>query len=171
MDLLTELRNIVPDEDRVSIDEEELERHGRVFSYHAPHSPDAVVFPETRDEVVEILRFANGSGIPVVPYGEGSSLEGNTIPLRGGISLDFSLMNEMLEVRPEDFVARVEPGVTHGRLNERLKEYGLFFPVDPGWDASLGGWPQPTRVERTPSATGLCATRSWGLRSCWPTVW
>jgi D-lactate dehydrogenase (cytochrome) len=139
MDLLTELRNIVPDEDRVSIDEEELERHGRVFSYHAPHSPDAVVFPKNRDEVVEILRFANGSGVPVVPYGEGSSLEGNTIPLRGGISLDFSLMNEMLEVRPEDFVARVEPGVTHGELNERLKEYGLFFPVDPGWDASLGG--------------------------------
>src|ERR687898_5535 len=139
MDLLTELRNIVPDEDRVSIDEEELERHGRVFSYHAPHSPDAVVFPETRDEVVEILRFSNGRGVPVVPYGEGSSLEGNTIPLRGGISLDFSLMNEILEVRPEDFVVRVEPGVTHGKLNERLEEHGLFFPVDPGWDASLGG--------------------------------
>src|SRR5918992_5779468 len=139
MDLLTELRNIVPDEDRVSIDGEELERHGRVFSYHAPRSPDAVVFPKKRDEVVEILRFANGSGVPVVPYGEGSSLEGNTIPLRGGISLDFSLMNEILEVRPEDFVARVEPGVTHGKLNERLKEHGLFFPVDPGWDASLGG--------------------------------
>ncbi|MDQ3892123.1 MAG: FAD-binding protein [Actinomycetota bacterium] len=139
MDLLTELRNIVPDEDRVSIDEEELDRHGRVFSYHAPHAPDAVVFPKCRDEVVEILHFANGSGVPVVPYGEGSSLEGNTIPLRGGISLDLGLMNEILEVRPEDFVARVEPGVTHGKLNERLKVHGLFFPVDPGWDASLGG--------------------------------
>ena len=139
MDLLAELRNIVPDEDRIYVDGEELERHGRVFSYHAPRSPDAVVFPKKRDEVVEILRFANGSGVPVVPYGEGSSLEGNTLPLRGGISLDFSLMNEILEVRPEDFVARVEPGVTHGKLNERLKEHGLFFPVDPGWDASLGG--------------------------------
>ena len=139
MDLLTELRNIVPDEDRVSVDGEELDRHGRVFSYHAPHAPDAVVFPKSRDEVVEILHFANGSGVPVVPYGEGSSLEGNTIPLRGGISLDLGLMNEILEVRPEDFVARVEPGVTHGKLNERLKVHGLFFPVDPGWDASLGG--------------------------------
>jgi D-lactate dehydrogenase (cytochrome) len=98
-----------------------------------------VVFPKKRDEVAEILRFANGSAVPVVPYGEGSSLEGNTLPLRGGISLDFSLMNEILEVRPEDFVARVEPSVTHGKLNERLREHGLFFPVDPGWDASLGG--------------------------------
>ena len=139
MDLLTELRNIVPDEHRVSVDGEELDRHGRVFSYHVPHAPDAVVFPKSRDEVVEILHFANGSGVPVVPYGEGSSLEGNTIPLRGGISLDLGLMNEILEVRPEDFVARVEPGVTHGKLNERLKVHGLFFPVDPGWDASLGG--------------------------------
>src|ERR671915_155750 len=139
MDLLTELRNIVPDEDRVYVEGEQVERHGRVFSYHEPHSPDAVVFPKNRDEVVELLRFANGHGVPVVPYGEGSSLEGNTIPLRGGISLDLSLMNEILEVRPEDFVARVEPGVTHGTLNERLKEHGLFFPVDPGWDASLGG--------------------------------
>jgi D-lactate dehydrogenase (cytochrome) len=139
MDLLAELRNIVPDEDRVYAEGEEVERHGRVFSYHAPHSPDAVVFPKYRDEVVELLCFANGQGLPVVPYGEGSSLEGNTIPLYGGISLDFSLMNEILEVRPEDFVARVEPGVTHGKMNERLKEHGLFFPVDPGWDASLGG--------------------------------
>ena len=139
MDLLTGLRNIIPNEDRIYVHGEELERHGQVFSYHAPRSPDAVVFPKRKAEVVEILRFSNGRGVPVVPYGEGSSLEGNTIPLRGGISLDFSLMNEILEVRPEDFVVRVEPGVTHGKLNERLKEHGLFFPVDPGWDASLGG--------------------------------
>ena len=139
MDLLTGLRNIVPNEDRIYVDGEELERHGRVFSYHAPRSPDAVVFPKNKAEVVEILRFANGRGVPVVPYGEGSSLEGNAIPLRGGISLDLSLMNEILEVRPEDFVVRVEPGVTHGKLNECLEEHGLFFPVAPGWDASLGG--------------------------------
>src|SRR3712207_9418875 len=74
MDLLTELRNIVPDEDRIYVDGEELERHGRVFSYHAPRSPDAVVFPKKRDEAAEILRFANRSAVPVVPYGEGSSL-------------------------------------------------------------------------------------------------
>jgi D-lactate dehydrogenase (cytochrome) len=139
MDLLAELKSIIPDEGRIYVDGEEVERHGRVFSYHAPRSPDAVVFPESKAEVVEVLRFANERGVPVVPYGEGSSLEGNTIPLRGGISLDLSLMNEILEVRPEDFIARVEPGVTHGRLNERLEEHGLLFPVDPGWDATLGG--------------------------------
>jgi D-lactate dehydrogenase (cytochrome) len=140
MDLLSELSSIVSEENRIRIDTEELERHGRAFfTYLAPHTPDAVVFPKSREEVAEIVRFANGRGLPVVPYGEGSSLEGHTIPIRGGISLDLGLMDEILEVRPDDFVARVEPGVTHGKLNERLKEHDLFFPVDPGWDASLGG--------------------------------
>jgi D-lactate dehydrogenase (cytochrome) len=139
MDLLSELRSIVS-EDQVRTDTEEIERHGRAFfTYLAPHSPDVVVFPRSREEVVELVRFADGRGVPVVPYGEGSSLEGHTIPIRGGISLDFSLMDEILRVRPDDFVARVQPGVTHGKLNERLKEHDLFFPVDPGWDASLGG--------------------------------
>src|SRR5215204_3080395 len=139
MDLLAGLRGILPG-DRVVAEGEEIERHGgAVFTYHAPRSPDAVVFPENREEVVEVLRFANERGLPVVPYGEGSSLEGHTIPIYGGISLDSGRMGEILEVRPGDFVARVQPGVTHGQLNERLKEYGLFFPVDPGWDASLGG--------------------------------
>jgi D-lactate dehydrogenase (cytochrome) len=139
VDLLSELRSIVP-EDRIRTDREEIERHGRAFfTYLAPRAPDAVVFPKNREEVAGILRFADGRGAPVVPYGEGSSLEGHTIPIRGGISLDLGLMDEVLEVRPDDFVARVQPGVTHGKLNERLKEHGLFFPVDPGWDASLGG--------------------------------
>ena len=139
MDLLSELAEVVP-EDRIRADTEEIERHGRAFfTYHAPHPPDAVVFPKSRDEVVEILRIANGRGVPVVPFGEGSSLEAHTIPLHGGISLDFGSMDEIVEVRPEDFVARVQPGVTHGKLNAGLKEHGLFFPVDPGWDASIGG--------------------------------
>lgn len=139
MDLLAELREIVPDENRVYVDGEEVERHGRVLTYHESRSPDAVVFPKDKAEVVEVLRFANERGVPVVPYGQGSSLEGHTIPTRGGISLDLSLMDGILEVRPEDFIARVEPGVTHEQLNERLEEHGLLFPVDPGWDASLGG--------------------------------
>ena len=140
MDLLSELRSIVPDEGRIMTDGEEIERHGLAFfTYLPPSAPDAVVFPASREEVVEILRFADGRGVPVVPFGQGSSLEGHTIPVRGGISLDLGMMDEILEVRPDDFVARVQPGVTHGKLNERLKEHGLFFPVDPGWDASLGG--------------------------------
>ena len=139
MDLLAGLKGILA-EDRVVTEGEEIERHGgAIFTYHAPRPPDAVVYPKTREEVVEVLHFASERALAVIPFGEGSSLEGHTIPTRGGISLDLGLMDEILEVHPGDFVARVQPGVTHGGLNERLKEHGLFFPVDPGWDASLGG--------------------------------
>jgi D-lactate dehydrogenase (cytochrome) len=119
---------------------DDLERHaGGIFTYHAPVRPDAVVYPESRDEVVKTLRFAHEHRIPIVAYGQGSSLEAHTIPVDGGISLDLGRMNRILEVRPEDFVARVQPGLTHGTLNTALAAHGLFFPVDPGWDASLGG--------------------------------
>jgi D-lactate dehydrogenase (cytochrome) len=139
VDLLPGLAGVLPD-DRIVTDARELERHGGgIFTYHAARPPDAVVCPESRDEVAEVLRFANDRGIPVVPFGEGSSLEAHTIPVRGGISLDLGRMDEIIEVRPDNFVARVQPGVTHERLNAKLKEHGLFFPVDPGWDASLGG--------------------------------
>jgi D-lactate dehydrogenase (cytochrome) len=138
MDLISDLKDLLPD-DRIAGTEEELDRHAHGIGHHASHHPDAVVFPESRDEVVKILRFANERGVPVVPFGEGSSLEGHVVPIRGGVSLDTGLMDGILEVRPEDFIARVQPGVTHGELNAHLEEHGLFFPVDPGWDASLGG--------------------------------
>lgn len=140
MDLESELRSILPDEESVRADGEEVERHGgSIFTYHDPRPPDAVVYPKSRDEVAEILRFCNERGVPVVPFGQGSSLEGQTIPTQGGISLDLALMDGIVEIRPDDFLVRVQPGVTHEKLNAHLKEYGLFFPVDPGWDASLGG--------------------------------
>ena len=139
MDALSGLADVLP-EGRIVTDADEMVRHGGgIFTYHAARPPDAVVCPESRDEVAEVLRFANNRGIPVVPFGEGSSLEAHTIPVHGGISLDLGRMDEIVEVRPDDFVARVQPGVTHERLNAKLKEHGLFFPVDPGWDASLGG--------------------------------
>src|SRR5918998_3204261 len=135
---VSELRSILP-EDRVATKEEELEHHAHGFGHHASNLPDAVVFPESTEEVAKILSFANERGVPVVPFGQGSSLEGHVVPMQGGISLDTSSMNEILEVRPEDFVARVQPGVTYGKLNTHLEGHDLFFPVDPGWDASLGG--------------------------------
>src|SRR5919202_2989921 len=108
MDLISELRNILPDEDRIRADGEEVERHGGgIFTYHDAQPPDAVVFPKTSDEIIDILRFANEHGVPVVPFGQGSSLEGQTIPTQGGISVDFGLMDEIVEVRPSDFLARV----------------------------------------------------------------
>ena len=139
MDLLPELRKVLP-EDHITTGEDDLKRHGGgFFTYHVPHLPDAVVSPRSREEVLEILRFADEHGVPVVPFGQGSSLEGHTIPVRGGISLDLNGMDEILEIRPDDFVARVQPGVTHGKLNAALEEHGLLFPVDPGWDATIGG--------------------------------
>jgi D-lactate dehydrogenase (cytochrome) len=139
MDLLAGLGTILP-EDRVVSGADDLERHGGgVFTYHAPVHPDAVIYPESRDEVVGVLRFANEHLIPIVPFGKGSSLEAHTLPLHGGISLDLGRMDRILEVRPDDFIARVQPGLTHGALNVALAEHGLLFPVDPGWDASLGG--------------------------------
>jgi len=139
MDLLAQLGTILP-EDRVVWSEEELEHHGGgVFTYHTPVRPDAVVYPQSRDEVVEILRFANEHRVPIVPFGQGSSLEAHTLPIYGGISLDLGRMNRILEIRPDDFIARIQPGLTHGALNAALEEHGLLFPVDPGWDASLGG--------------------------------
>jgi len=136
---LSGLADVLPG-DRIVTDTDELGRHGGgIFTYHAARLPDAVVCPESRDEVAEVLRFANERGIPIVPFGEGSSLEAHTIPVHGGISLDLGRMDAIVEVRPDDFVARVQPGVTHERLNAELREHGLLFPVDPGWDASLGG--------------------------------
>ena len=140
MDLVAELRRILPSEDGVRADGGEVERHGSsVFTYHDPRPPDAVVYPRGRDEVAALLSFCNEHGVPVVPFGQGSSLEGQTIPKEGGVSLDLARMDAILEVRPDDFLARVQPGLTHESLNARLREHGLFFPVDPGWDASLGG--------------------------------
>src|SRR5918995_1033743 len=139
MDLRSGLAGVLPD-DRIVTDADELGRHGGgIFTYHAARTPDAVVCPESRDEVAEVLRFANEHRVPVVPFGEGSSLEAHTIPVHGGISLDLGRMDRILEVRPDDFIARVQPGLTHEALNAALAEHGLLFPVDPGWDASLGG--------------------------------
>ena len=139
MDPLAELATVLP-EGRIVAGGDDLDRHaGGVFTYHAPVSPDAVVYPQRCDEVIEILRFANDHRVPIVPFGQGSSLEAHTLPVHGGISLDLARMNQILEIRPKDFIARVRPGLTHGTLNAALADHRLHFPVDPGWDASLGG--------------------------------
>jgi D-lactate dehydrogenase (cytochrome) len=139
MNLVAALRGLVSDPERVTDDEAVARSHGHDISHHTPRPPDAVAFPDSVAEVESILRWAHEERVPVTPYGSGTSVEGHVIPVHGGISLDLSHMRQILEVRPEDLLARVQAGVTRLQLEERLREDGLFFPVDPGADASLGG--------------------------------
>lgn len=115
------------------------ELHGSDESWHAAALPDAVVFPESTDEVVAIVRTCAATGCPIVPYGVGTSLEGHVVPVRGGISVDTSRMNAVLAVHEQDLDAVVQPGVTRTQLNTELRATGLMFTVDPGADATLGG--------------------------------
>ena len=114
-------------------------QHGRDESVHPPEPPQGVVFAETTEDVAETARLCHAHKVPIIPYGAGSSVEGHLLAVRGGISLDLSGMNRVVAIHAEDLDATVEAGVTRKQLNEALKGSGLFFPIDPGADASLGG--------------------------------
>ncbi|AIY04572.1 FAD linked oxidase domain-containing protein [Planococcus sp. PAMC 21323] len=125
--------------EQISVNTTIKELHGQDESYHQMKLPDIVVFPETTEQVSAIMKVSAQHKIPVIPFGLGSSLEGHVIPQSGGMTVDFSLMNKIIEVYEEDFLVTVQPGVTRTQLNKELKKYGLFFTVDPGADATLGG--------------------------------
>src|SRR5262252_9352856 len=116
-----------------------LAAHGASESYHAAHPPDIVVFPQSTEEVAAIVAICAAHGAPVVPWGAGTSLEGNASAIRGGVCIDFAQMSSLIEVNAEDLDCRVQPGITRKRLNAELRDTGLFFPIDPGADASIGG--------------------------------
>ncbi len=124
---------------RLSTAEAVRAHHGDDVSYHAGHAPDAVVFPESTDEVAQVVSICARHRVPVIPYGTGTSLEGHIAALAGGVCIDLSGLNRVLAINPEDMDATVEAGVTRKTLNRELRATGLFFPVDPGADASLGG--------------------------------
>lgn len=126
-------------EDRVRDGDSERDLHAEDLSFHPPHRPDLVVYPRSTDEVAQVLVLANEHGIPVTPFGAGTSLEGHVIPVRGGISLDLTGLDRILDVSPENLTATVQAGVTRLTLARAAGEHGLFFPVDPGADATLGG--------------------------------
>ncbi|PZP27887.1 MAG: 2-hydroxy-acid oxidase [Roseateles depolymerans] len=115
------------------------EQHGRDESVFDLPPPQAVVFAESEDEVAAVVGLCARYRVPVIPYGAGSSLEGHLLAVQGGISLDVSRMNRLLRVDVGDLTVTVQPGVTRKQLNEALRHEGLFFPIDPGADASLGG--------------------------------
>ncbi|HEX7385835.1 MAG TPA: FAD-linked oxidase C-terminal domain-containing protein [Castellaniella sp.] len=125
--------------DRCSVAESVRAHHGRDESPYSPMLPDVVVYALTIDEVVWVARYCHAHHVALIPYGAGSSLEGHLLAVQGGISLDLSGMNRILNVHAEDFTATVQAGVTRKQLNESLRDTGLFFPIDPGADASLGG--------------------------------
>ncbi len=135
--LLDELRALLGE--RLSTSASVCEQHGHDESYHPTYPPDAVAFPVSTEEVAEVVKLCANHKRPVIAFGTGTSLEGHVAALHGGISIDLSRMNEIVEVNADDMDCRVQAGVTHKQLNEYLRDTGLFFTMDPGADASLGG--------------------------------
>jgi D-lactate dehydrogenase (cytochrome) len=115
------------------------EQHGRDESPFSVPPPGAVLFAESTADVSEAVRLCSQYFTPVIPYGAGSSIEGHLLAVRGGLSIDVNRMNQVLAVNAEDLTVTVQPGVTRKQLNEAIKDTGLFFPIDPGADASIGG--------------------------------
>jgi D-lactate dehydrogenase (cytochrome) len=115
------------------------DHHSRGESYHPPAPPDVVCFPHSIDEVASIVKISAAHGIPIIPFGAGTSLEGHVNAIRGGITIDLREMNNVLRISTEDLDATVEAGVTRMQLNKALRNTGLAFPIDPGADCTIGG--------------------------------
>lgn len=127
------------DRDKVSTGESVRELHSHDESYHRHVPPDAVVWPHTTEEVSRIVRWAYERHVPITPWGAGTSLEGNPIPVNGGIVIDFQEMDKIIAIRQQDFQVDLQAGVIYKELNKALGHHGLFFPPDPGAAATIGG--------------------------------
>ncbi|WP_420858172.1 FAD-binding oxidoreductase [Marivivens marinus] len=125
--------------DRLCRSKSELDHHGQSESHFPPTPPEAVAYPETTEEVAALVKICADHGVPVIGWGAGTSLEGHALAVQGGVVVDFARMNRVIAVNAEDMDVRVQPGITREALNEHLRATGLFFPVDPGANASIGG--------------------------------
>ena len=144
---------------RLSMSQALREQHANTLTWLKLEPPDAVLFAETAAEVSEVVRLCAEARVPIIPFGTGTSLEGHVNAPFGGLSLDLSPMNRIIAVHEGDLDCVVEPGVTRKVLNDHLRDAGLFFPVDPGADASLGGMASTRASAPTPCAMAPCATR------------
>ena len=135
--LVADLRALVGN--RVSTAAAVRGHHSHGESWHVAAEPDAVVFPETTAEVSAVVRACAAHGVPIIPFGIGSSLEGHVNAVHGGVSIDLTRMTKVLRLSPDDMDVTVEAGLTHRKLNDHLKNTGLMFMVDPGADATIGG--------------------------------
>ena len=135
--LIERLRSIFGE--RLTTSKSVLEQHGHGESWHPVQAPDAVCFPHSNEEIATIVKLCAESATPVIAFGTGTSLEGQVQAVNGGISIDLTQMNQILEVNNEDMDCRVQAGVTRRELNQYLHDSGLFFPIDPGANTSIGG--------------------------------
>jgi D-lactate dehydrogenase (cytochrome) len=165
--LVASLLQILPIE-QIDTSESALALHARGESYDQSATPSVVVYPTSTAEVQAVVALAARTRTPVTPVGMNSSLEGHTVPIEGGISLDLTRMNRILEVAATDALAVVQPGVTYPRLNEHLRATGLFFPVDPGAEATLGGMASTNASGTMAVRYGVTRDRVLGLEVVTP---
>jgi D-lactate dehydrogenase (cytochrome) len=146
----------------------ERDLHGVDLTFHEPRRPDLVVYPTTTAEVAQVLAIANDRRVPVTPYGAGTSLEGHIIPVHAGISLDLSRLDRILEISPGNLTATVQAGVTRLTLEHAAAQHGLFFPVDPGADATLGGMAATNAAGTTTVRYGKMRANTLALEAVLP---
>ena len=166
--LAAALRDVLPVSSRVSTGESDRDLHAEDMTVHAPCRPDVVVYATSTDDVACVLRLADEYRVPVTPFGAGSSLEGHVIPVDGGISLDLARMDRILAIEPENLTATVQAGVTRDVLERAAGQHGLFFPVDPGADATLGGMAATNASGTTTVRYGKMRTNVLALEAVLP---
>jgi D-lactate dehydrogenase (cytochrome) len=150
------LKDLIGSE-RVSTSEGELFRHSKDESFHHPVQPETVVYPESTQMLKDVIDFARTNELPITPYGAGSGLDGQAIPVSRGISMNFDRMKKVISFNPEDLSMTVQPGITRLELNREINPQGLYFPIDPGADATIGGM-------AATNASGTTAVRYGSMR-------